>query len=260
MRIVAHCLIKNEENFVWFAINSVLSEVDEVLVWDMDSADKTVEIVKLIDSKKIKFKETAIGDSKKVSELRQKMLDETDSDWVLILDGDEIWHQDAIVNCKLKIENSKYDLVVVPNYMLIGDIFHYQEKEAGRYRIGDKIGHFNIRLFRRKIEGLHLEGVYPLEAYVDSKGVKLQDFPKERILFFDEPYLHASFLPRSRAYTKKIKYEIGEEFPRDFYYPEVFFNPRPSFVPSPWKPMSKSYKLRAFFETPLKKLKRRVLP
>jgi len=78
-------------------------------------------------------------------------------------------------------------------------------------------------------------------------------------LFLEEKYLHASFLTRSSKDLKKIKYEIGEIFPKDFYYPEVFFKPRPDIVPSPWKSMDLKYKFRAFIETPFKKLKRRLI-
>ena len=134
--------------------------------------------------------------------------------------------------------------------MLIGDIFHYQEEKAGRYKIDDRMGHYNIRAVRNS-SGLHVEGTYPDEAYVTKEGIKVQDLPKEKILFLNKPYLHASFL-------KKNKYEIGEEFAKDFYYPEVFFKNRPGIVPSPWKVMSSGYRFRAFFETPLRKIYRRT--
>ena len=248
MKIIAHTLIKNEENFVWFAVNSIIDYVDEILIWDQGSSDKTKEIIETIRSSKIRFCE--VGGS--VSSARQKMLDESHGfDWIFILDGDEIWWDEAIKNLKLKIINSAYDVVVVPNYMLVGDVFHFQEEKAGKYQIAGRTGHYNIRAIRN-FPGLHLEGIYPNEAFVNKDGVKVQDFPKEKILFYDKPYLHASFL-------KKRKYEIGESFPKDFYYPEVFFLPRPSIVSSPWQPMTKDYKLRASVETPLKKIKRRLL-
>jgi hypothetical protein len=56
----------------------------------------------------------------------------------------------------------------------------------------------------------------------------------------------------------KLKYEIGEPFPKDFYYPEVFFRPRPEIVESPWKVMNPKFKFRALFETPPRKIKRRL--
>ena len=44
--ITAHCLIKNEENFVWYAIKSVVDFVDKIIVFDTGSTDKTVELIK----------------------------------------------------------------------------------------------------------------------------------------------------------------------------------------------------------------------
>lgn len=248
MKITVHCLVKNEENFIWYAINSIINYVDEIMVWDQGSTDNTVAIIKSINNSKIKFRQI----SGNVANVRQQMLDETNADWIFILDGDEIWSEELIVS-------SIHDIVVVPNHMLVGDMFHYQEGVAGKYNIAGKIGHYNVRAIRKNIPGLHIEGVYPNEAYVDGNGIKVQDFPKERILFLEDKYLHASFLSRSSKDPKKIKYEIGNDFPKDFYYPEVFFRPRPDIVPSPWQSMDLKYKLRAFIETPLKKIKRRIV-
>lgn len=256
MKISAQMIVKNEENFVWYAVSSVIDYVDGINIWDQGSTDKTIEIIKTIDNPKITLKKV----TESVHDLRQKMLEGTDADWIFVLDGDEIWYFDAVRNLRNNLEkvgNNK-DCVVVPNYMLIGDIFHYQEKAAGKYKIGGRMGHYNIRAIR-KTEGLHIEGIYPNEAYVTKDGIKIQDLGKERILFLDEPYLHASFLKRSSKDRKKIKYEIGENFPKDFYYPEVFFKSRPSIVPSPWRTMDSGYKLRAMFESPLKRIKRRIV-
>lgn len=256
MKIVVHCLVKNEEKFIWFAINSVIDHVDEIMVWDQGSTDRTIEIIKSIKNPKIKFKQV-LGN---VSDVRQKMLDETDSDWIIVLDGDEIWPDDVIKNLVFNLKNStsKFDVVVVPNRMLVGDMFHYQEEAAGKYKIAKWSGHYNIRAIKN-IAGLHVEGVYPNEAYLTKDGVKVQDLPDgERLIFFDDRYLHASFLNRSSKDHKKLKYEIGIEFPLDFYFPEVFFKPRPNIVPSPWRVMSLAYRLRAALETPFKKIKRRI--
>jgi len=250
MKISAHVLVKNEENFIWFAINSILDYVDEILAWDNGSGDKTVSIIKSIKSSKIKFRDASKIHFEKA---RQEMIDDTKADWIFVLDGDEIWPDAAMLNIKnqiLKVASSK-DCIATPNYMLVGDMFHYQEEKAGRYEIGGKVGHYNVRAVRN-FPGLHIEGVYGNEGFVNGNGVKVQDLPKERILFLDTPYLHASFL-------KREKFEIGEEFPHDFYYPEVLFRPKPDIVSSVWEPMSLAYKFRAFFETPLKKVYRRTL-
>jgi glycosyltransferase involved in cell wall biosynthesis len=255
MKIIAHTLIKNEENFIWYTINSVLDYLDGILIYlDDRSDDKTESIIKTIKSSKIVFKKKSPRNLQELGNLRQEMLEETNADWIFILDGDEIWHSETIAGLKSRIYDLKdeKDLIVSPNYMLIGDMFHYQPEEAGKYRIANRQGNYNVRFIRKGIPGLHAEGAFLHEGYADGRGIKIQDLGEERIYFSDEKYLHASFL-------KKPRFEIGKEFPKDFYYPEVFFRPRPSIVPSLWQPMTKDYKLRAFIETPLKKLKRRLI-
>ncbi|MBX4205633.1 glycosyltransferase [Candidatus Microgenomates bacterium] len=256
MKIACNCLIKNEENFIWFAINSVLPYVDEILVWDMGSVDKTVEIVKSIKSEKLKFKQTSETD---VSMVRQQMLDETHADWIFILDGDEIWHDEQIQEQTQEIRDNgeKYDVVVNSNTMLIGDIYHYMDPKLGRYKIHDIVGHYNIR-FIKKLPGLHLKGSYPNESYVDENNVMSQNFSKDKILFSNNFYLHASFLPRSSKDNKKVKYERGLSFPLDYFYPEVFFKNKPNMIPLPWTATGINYKIRSLIELPFKKIKRSI--
>ena len=159
--------------------------------------------------------------------------------------------------------------IVVPYYNLIGDIYHYQEEAAGRYRLAGREGHLNLRAINRKIPGLRAEKPHGTFGWVDNKGRMIQHRNVNKIGFIElASLLHATFLPRSsvRAYdldvpkrTKKYKHEIGKPFPLDFYYPEVLFRPKPNFVPSPWRRMSRGYFVRALAETPLRKLKRRLL-
>src|SRR3989339_474663 len=110
--ITAHCIVKNEENFVWYALNSVIDHVDEMIIWDQGSSDKTIEIVKTINNPKITFKKV----SESVEKLRQRMIEETNGDWMFILDGDEIWYEDAVKNLRDKLEEigDSKDCVVVP--------------------------------------------------------------------------------------------------------------------------------------------------
>jgi hypothetical protein len=91
----------------------------------------------------------------------------------------------------------------------------------------------------------------------------IQDRDKSKIKFINTPYLHTTHLPRggNRSYdkevikrAKKMKYVRGLEFPLDYYYPEVFFRPRPSIVPSPWETAGSGYFLRAKAELPGRKL------
>ena len=269
MKITAHVLIKNEENFVWYSIMSVINYVDEILIWDTGSTDKTIDILNKINSKKIIFKKIKL---EKFDEgiIRQQMLDETNSDWFIVLDADEIWWNDSIklVTDTIRKEGENLESIVVPSVNMIGDMFHYQEKEAGRYHLAGKVGHLAIRAINRKIPGLHGQGEHGVFMWADEKNVRIEMRDQNKIKFLDDPYIHVTHLKRSDNISgdkavykraKKLKYEIGTSTTKDYFYPEVFFRDRPSFVKSPWQTPSLLYKIIAMVETPLKKFRRRYL-
>lgn len=275
-KITAHTLVKNEMRFLWFAVMSVLPYIDEMLLWDTGSTDGTRDIIKRIReldiSKKIDFRECGEVDKASFAQARQEMLDATKTDWFIVVDGDEIWWQDSIRKVVQVVESSTsssdIESIVVPTVNLVGDIYHYQEEKAGGYNLAGRKGHYNLRGVNRKIPGLHSLGEHGVWGWVDGENKMIQD-RKSKVKFINAPYMHATFLERARDVqaseqvpkrAKKQKYEIGIPFPADYFYPEVFFQPKPDIIPSPWRKMSKSFYTRAFFETPLRKIKRRIYP
>src|SRR5260221_3523854 len=128
--ISAHVLVKNEENFVWYSVMSVINYVDEILIWDTGSTDNTKEIIKEIIVKypnKINYKDVGEGNEKKYSEVRQQMLDESKYDWIFILDGDEIWWDNSIekVVDEMQKNGERLESIVVPTINVVRDIYHY---------------------------------------------------------------------------------------------------------------------------------------
>lgn len=273
--ITAHCLVKNEGRLVWFSVMSVINHVDKVLLWDTGSTDGTLEIIEKIRKtqnakRKIEFRKVGEVTPVSFTKVRQEMLDATDTDWFIVVDGDEIWWEDSIkqVVDAINKKGEEKESIVVPTYNLVGDIFHYQEEAGGQYRLAGRKGHFNLRAVNRRIPGLRSSGPHGTWGWIDGTGKMIQDGDPRKIVFVDAPYLHATHLPRAKTgveefdvpkRAKKLKYEMGVEFPKDFYYPEVFFRPRPEIVPSPWIKRSLGYTIRAAFETPLKKIKRRII-
>lgn len=266
--IWGNCIVKNEDKYIWFAIKSVIEHLDKLLISDTGSNDKTVEIIKLLINEypgKIIFEEKGSVDAPGLTKLRQEMLDKTESDWFILVDGDEVWWEESIVGVIDKINHQGDSLyaLVNPVINLIGDIYHYQEEEAGEYNILGKKGHFNIRAINRRIPGLHLVNNYPLEGFYDEKDQIIQSF-EEKLEFTDLPILHFSFLKRSTLDEKdtlhrnKMKTELGINFLKSFKYPQVLYKPYPKEVTDPFNKMSNSYKLKAAIITPFKKIKRRL--
>ena len=271
--IWGNTIVKNEGRYIWFALMSVVDYLDKILVWDSGSCDKTVEIIKEVQKKKknkIEFKEIGDVDEHSFSIARQKMLEESNCNWLFILDGDEVWWDKSIriIVETIQKKGDDLDLIVTPFYSVVGDIYHYQEEVAGQYNLAGYKGHLNIRAINRKIPGLHVDKPYGQEGYFDEKGKKIQDGNPKRILFLDEPYMHFSNISRSSLKSGddmvmqrsgKKRHEIGIQFPKDFKYPEVFNEETPQYVPPPWKPMTPGFRFRSALETPLRKLKRRLM-
>lgn len=270
--ITAHCLVKNEARFVWYSVMSVIDHVDSVLLYDTGSTDGTLEIIgkirELDAGKKVQYKEYGPVSPQEFADVRQEMLNQTKTDWFIVVDGDEVWWEESIRLLVSEIQDSgdQIESIVVPTYNLVGDIYHYQEQSAGQYRFGNLKGHYNLRAVNRKIPGLHSYGQHGVWGWVDKNNNMIQN--RSEIKFVDAPYLHATHLPRAMEKkgeslvpkrAQKLKHEIGIEFPPDFYYPEVLFRPRPGIVPSVWFKMSSGFRARAYFEAPLKKIKRRLL-
>ena len=83
---ISLCMItKNEESYLEQCLNSVKDIVDEIIVVDTGSKDKTKEIAKKFNAKIFDFK--WIDD---FSAARNESLRHATKDWILVLDGDEI--------------------------------------------------------------------------------------------------------------------------------------------------------------------------
>lgn len=270
MKIWAHTLFKNEERWLWFAVTSVIDSVDKVLLWDTGSTDRSWEIALALKEKyknKIDLRQFGEVTPETFPKARQAMLDATKADWFIVVDGDEIWWVKSIKSVVDEINTfgDKVESVVVKNYNLVGDIYHYLPESSGNYTFGNKKGNYALRAIKRSIKGLCSEGRHGVWGWSDGER---QIEERNTYKFVDVSYLHTTFLPRgeSRLFdllvpkrAKKLKYEIGNSFPLDFYYPESLFKERPDFIPSPWKTMSKAYRLKSTVLTPLKKLKRKFV-
>lgn len=272
-KIWAQTMVKNEEKWLWYAVSGIVNHVEKVLLWDTGSTDRSLEIIRELEKKypdKIIYKQRLQKTAEDFTQVRQEMLEETKSDWFIVVDGDEIWYEDSIkkITETINKEGDGIESIFVPTINLVGDIFHRQEKSAGRYKFGGKVGHYNLRAVKRNIPGLHSLGMHGVWGWADEANVMIQDRNQEKLKFIDAPYFHTTFLPRGGSRgsdlevvkrSNKLKYELGENLPADYYYPEVFFRDKPNFIPSPWEVTTKSFRSRALFETPLRKIKRRLL-
>jgi len=263
MFLTTHTLVKNEDQFVWFALNSVLPYVDEMIVFNDDSIDRTEERIKLIKSPKIKYEKVSSQKLGGQTALRNEMIKRTKSPWFMLLDGDEIWNTQTISDLIRFLREQPEDInaVAMRTRNVVGDFFHYLPEDAGRYELLGRKGHLTTRVFRNR-SGFHWEKEYPLEFMADSKG---ESITKKSVgmTFFDHYYWHATHLRRSSNSTKvpgfrKQKVELGIEIKNHKILPEIFWQPRPSEVPSPLFHRSFVFDMKAVFITPVKLIRRKL--
>jgi glycosyltransferase involved in cell wall biosynthesis len=261
--ITTHTIIRNEDCYVWYALNSVIDYVDRMIIYDTGSTDHTREILNNFKNPKVEVSFYPDCDAKKISKLRQKQLEDTKTEWFLILDGDEVWWQQSIQAVSDLIHQAPEKLwgIITPTINCIGDIYHYQEEKAGHYNFAGHTGHLAVRAIRN-LPGLHLAGLYPLEGYYDQNNKLVTDYA-DHLQFLDKPYLHLTNLRRSTNIVTKVisrekKYELGHKFPKNFHYPEVFYNHTPDFAPNPWQKATLADTIKGALQTPFKKIKRRI--
>ncbi len=263
MKIWVNTIVNNEENFLWFSVMSVVDFVDKILIWDSGSTDNSVEIIKKLKElkgDKIEFKQVGRVSGLEFTKMRQKMLDQSKSDWIIILDGDEIWWQASIKKIISEIikRGRQVEGIVVPMVVPVGDIYHIQDERAGRYNILGKKGHFSLKAFSKAIPGLHADWPYGKEGFFDKDNRLIQE--REKIVFLNAPFLHLTHLKRSnskRLYNK-FKYELGRLVPEGFKFPEILYREFPEMISSPWKKISGIDYIKAIIQTPLRWIKRRI--
>lgn len=266
--ITAHMLVKNEDQFIWYAIASILPYVDRLIIFDTGSTDQTIPIIKLFNDNKIIFQEKKIENAEQLVKLRQKQIAMTKTDWIWIVDGDEIY-PNKTVEAVLDIVSGKkhHNGIIIHRFDLLGDIYHFQDEKVGTYDQFGKKGHYVLRLInRKKIDGLKWLGIYPNEYLADRNNRSIKERGEENFAFVEERIFHAMYLKRSSSggnlwmvlNRKKRKIEFGKEISKN-ELPEVFLQERTGIVPDITKKTNFSYKLFATFTTPLKKIKRKFI-
>lgn len=85
--VSAAIIVKNEERCILRCINSIINEVDEIVVIDTGSTDRTLEIISNIESRKIRVYTKEWNDN--FSDIRNYAIEKVVSEWIFFIDADE---------------------------------------------------------------------------------------------------------------------------------------------------------------------------
>jgi glycosyltransferase involved in cell wall biosynthesis len=230
--ITAHCIVKNEEVYIKAAVMSVLPHVDKMIIFDTGSTDATPGILADIYekySKKIHYEKKGLVDKQGHTKLRDEMIKMTNTDWIMLLDGDEIWD-------KSQIENVVEELSYQPDYKYLGLVsYHLLTVNLNYYT---ERGHFVFPWgmhnqltprFLRNV-GIEFKGEYLGEELL-LKNKKIKKLQKHYFVSTSF-YYHLSKLPRSSkdnevwerrkpGYSNYAKALVKFFAKRNYTYPQI---------------------------------------
>jgi glycosyltransferase involved in cell wall biosynthesis len=259
-------IVKNEDQWVYYAIQSVLSYVDEFLIVDTGSTDHTVEIIRSIKSKKIKFTESQVTTPGDMTKLRNSQIQETKSDWIWLVDGDEIYPKSVAEEVVTSIKQQKYRCITIRRNDLLGDIYHAQLPSVGSYEIFGEKGHLVTRAFNlSQLPKLKVVNDYPLEEYVYGDGDSTSRLPLSQVYIARGYLYHAMYLRRSSLGASlthmfnRTKFKIETGIAPIGTIPEVFSLSVSGWDLDPRKKRGVLYEILARLITPIKNLKRRFV-
>ena len=166
------------------AITSVLPICDEFVIAVGDSDDATLELIKSIDSPKVKIIETVWDDS--LREGGRVLAVETDkafaalaedSDWAFYIQGDEVIHEQYLDNVKQAMQQYK------DNPKVDGLLFKYQHFYGSYDYVAD-----SRKWYRREIRVVRNRK--DIFAYRDAQGFRKQPNDKLRVKLIDAYIYH----------------------------------------------------------------------
>lgn len=266
--ITAHMIVKNDDQWVWFAIQSTINSVDRFIITDTGSQDNTVALIQSIQNPKIEFHQASAQSPAEIVALRKQQLAQTKSGWLWMIDADEIYPEKTCREIhELIVGQPDLVGVLVRRFDMLGDMHYYQPNEqVGGYHIFGTTAHYSPRLIRTSVRGLTLKGEYPNEGFYDGDGKALLDYDSSQFAITHNRYLHATYLKRSSLgatlastiHRDKYKQEWGRKLPAS-ELPEIFFFKLPQSVPNPLQKRTLSYEFGAAILTPIKMIKRKLV-
>ncbi|MEG6570381.1 glycosyltransferase [Thermoanaerobacterium thermosaccharolyticum] len=199
---ISLCLItKDEEKNIARCINSVKDIVDEIVVVDTGSKDKTVEIAKSF-GEKVKVINAKWEDD--FSKARNIAIENATSDWILFLDADEEIKKEDVGKIRPLLSDDTVEAYILKFVNYAGT-----NSSNGLTEI-----HYNLRLFRNNGK---LKYIYPVHE-------NLRNIEENRVPVFknaDVTILHYGYLSETRIEKNKTERYIKlisrylEEHPDD---------------------------------------------
>jgi len=167
MSITACYVVKDEQKFLDESLKSIKEIADEIIVLDTGSTDNTLEIAKNFTDKVISYapKQKHAGAGQ---EARNESLKYATKEWILVIDGDEIFDKDSINELKCLTTNPKSIAytVIQRNYTF--------NLHAPNFRFANKFtfpGYYDNRITRLFKNDLRLKFTGNIHEQIDASVI-----------------------------------------------------------------------------------------
>jgi len=147
--ISACMIVKNEEELLPDCLESIRDWIDEIVIVDTGSTDKTIEIAESYGAKIYHQKWEG-----NFSKHRNFSLEQATSDWIFIIDADERFIDEDIEIIRKQINKSDYSIIALNVYNVSGK---YEEKVTSLA---------SVRLFKRELN-LRYKGIVHNQLEID---------------------------------------------------------------------------------------------
>lgn len=184
---VSACLIvKNEEELLGDCLTSIRDWVDEIIVVDTGSTDRTVEIAKTYGAKV--FHHPWEGD---FSKARNQSLSYATGEWIFIIDADERLYAEDVPELQKLLKDSRVEVISLNVYNVYGD------NDSGVTFLP------STRLFRRSL-GLRYDGiVHNTLVYAETQPIVRTGVRLKHLGYGLDPEKMRKKLARSRELLEK---------------------------------------------------------
>jgi len=194
MKISAIINTFNEEKKLPRCINSLKDFVDEIVVVDMNSSDRTIKVAEELGAKV--FKHDYVG---YVEPARNFALRQAQGDWILLIDADEEAPEALLKDLKAIVKENKVDYVNLPRKNLI---------------FGKWIKHsrwwpdYNVRFFRKdKVEWNNKIHSIPM---TQGRGMEIPAEEKYALVHHNYQTI-SQYLERNDRYSSVMATELVSE-------------------------------------------------
>ena len=146
-------ITKNEEKFLERCLDSVKDIIDEIIILDTGSSDKTLQIAKKYNAKTFYF-----SWEDDFSATRNESIKHATKDWILVLDADEVIEKTDLTKIKEAIENAESSIAgfSFEQRSYINNFFEGAVKNDSNFELVNSypfyITNFLVRLFRNNID------------------------------------------------------------------------------------------------------------